>query len=161
MRDTISKRLTVAGLLIAWLVPVYAAQGQRRRAANGPVNVNELNRRKVIGTLGLELGTIVTIEGIVADESYRRERSDVGETLLRVQSVNGNRLKHEVVFPFMKHEIGSVATPTVGARFKFTGYETGGFVGEPNGVFDYVPRFAATSYHFRTSFYVLKDAKDE
>jgi hypothetical protein len=156
-----SKRLTVVALGLATFLPAHAAHGQRSRAGNMSINVSELNSRKVIGRLGYELGSVITIDGLVADENYRREREDLGEILLRVQTVNGKRLKNEVIFPFMQHGVGSVTRPPVGTTFKFIGYETGAFVGEPDGIFDYVPRFATTSYHFRTSFYVLKDARSE
>jgi hypothetical protein len=161
MTYVISKRLTVAVLGVVILLSAHTAHGQRSRSANRSINVSELNSRKVIGRLGYELGSVISIDGIVADENYRREREDLGEILLRVQAVNGKRLKNEVIFPFMQHGVGSVTRPPVGTTFKFIGYETGAFVGEPDGIFDYVPRFATTSYHFRTSFYVLKDAKDK
>ena len=128
---------------------------QKARDDSKPLTIAEVNRRKVIGELGHPLGTVVTIEGQAADETYTREKSDAGRTLLRVKSVNGKELAQEVVFPFASLETVKLTPPVVGSRFRLIGFETGEFVGMPDGVFDYVPRFATTNYYLRASFVVV------
>jgi len=47
--------------------------------------------------------------------------------------------------------------PTAGARFKFVGYETGGFSGTPEEAFLYIPRTATSGYYFTTSLVIVRD----
>lgn len=108
------------------------------------------------GLLGSPLGTVVTVEGIAAGDDYRRMREDMGCTLLRIERINGKPLAKEIVFRFHSHELARIAAPAVGARFKFVGYETGGFSGIPEGAFEYIPRVATTGFGFSTTFLVLK-----
>ena len=121
------------------------------------MSVSKLNRSKVIGSLGRPLGEVVTIEGIVADGDYTRRNADAGETLLRVQTVNGRVLKREAVFHFRPFEGADMKKPTAGMKFKYVGYETGGFSGMPDKAFDYVPRVATDGYYFSTSLVILRD----
>ena len=137
--------------------PVAATQGQPARSNIKPIHISQLNRRKVIGSLGHPLGTVVTVEGIAADESYTRRKADAGETLLRVQTVNGKALRREVILNFHAYEGTENKNPFAGMRFKYIGYETGGFSGIPEAAFAYVPRVATSGYHFSTSFVVLRD----
>ncbi|MGE3804595.1 MAG: hypothetical protein AB7K24_07975 [Gemmataceae bacterium] len=120
------------------------------------VSVAELNRRQVIGYLGQPLGEIVTVEGVVADEQYRGIKADLGQLLLRIQAVNGKQLPNECVFHFLPAWV-EIGKPTVGSRFKYVGYETGGFTGTPARVFDYIPAHCTTGYCFTTSFVALRD----
>lgn len=138
-----------------WLVA--DAQSQRTRPNTNTIHVSRLNKSKVVGSLGRPLGEVVTIEGIAADESYTRRKADTGDTLLRVQAVNGKSLKREVIFPFHPYEGTQMKRPPAGMRFKYVGYETGGFSGTPEAAFVYVPRAATTGYYFTTSFVILRD----
>jgi hypothetical protein len=47
--------------------------------------------------------------------------------------------------------------PRAGARFKFVGYETGGFSGTPEEALVYIPRTATSGYYFTTSLVILRD----
>ncbi|SRR5260370_1176676 len=150
----------IAGLLmiigVCWLAN---AQDQRARRPIKPIHVSTLNRNKVIGSLQRALGEVINIEGLVADENYTRKKADTGELLLRVQAVNGKRLKREVILPFSPFPGADLKNPSVGSKFKYIGYETGGFSGTPEKAFDYLPRAATTGYYFRSSFVVLRDEK--
>jgi len=111
----------------------------------------------VIGSLDRPLGEVVTIEGIVADETYTKRKQDAGEILLRVQAVNGKALKREAIFPFHHYEGTQMKRPSAGMRFKYLGYETGGFSGLPEAAFVYIPRVATSGHYFTTSFVILRD----
>jgi hypothetical protein len=121
------------------------------------ISVSELADQQVVGWLGHSLGKIVTIEGIVADQNYRRMKIDSGSLPLRVQRVNGKQLDKEQVFHFQSFQGAEVEKPRVGAKFKYTGYETGAFTGIPHEAFKYVPPMATTGYGFTTSFVILRD----
>lgn len=142
-------RLSVI-LIVASLISIVARQtiaGHQRTKGNiESIPVIKLNRNKVIGSLGRPLGEVVTIVGIVADGDYTRRKADAGETLLRVQTVNGRSLKSEAIFHFRPFEGADIKKPAAGTRFKYTGYETGGFSGIPDKAFDYVPRVATDGY---------------
>ena len=149
--------ILVVALLIS-IVPRQTMVGQQRTKSNvESIPVIKLNRSKVIGSLGLPLGEVVTIEGITADGEYTRRKADAGETLLRVQTVNGRPLKREAIFHFRPFEGADLKKPRAGMRFKYIGYETGGFSGIPDKAFDYVPRVATDGYYFTTSLVILRD----
>lgn len=154
-----SKLLAIlaVGSLIS-IIMCQTAAGQKRTKSNSQsIHISTLNGSKVIGSLGHQLGEIVVIEGVVADESYTKRKADAGELLLRVRAVNGKPLKEEVIFEFRPFSSGGIKNPPVGVRFKYTGYETGGFSGTPEKAFDYVPRVPTTGYNFTTSFVILRD----
>lgn len=155
---TFQKALSVIITLL--IVGVSAAQDKRTRLNTKPINMSRLTSSKVIGTFGRPLGEVVSIEGIAADENYTRRKADTGQTLLRVLAVNGKTLKHEAILPFHPYEGVEVKKPSVGVRFKYVGYETGGFSGTPEAAFIYVPRVATSGYYFTTSFVILRDDSD-
>lgn len=132
--------------------------GQKRAKGNVKfINISELNGGSVIGSLGYALGEIIVVEGVAADENYRRRKADAGKLLLRVKSVNGKQLKDEIIFDFRVFPGAGVENPAAGAKFKYVGYETGGFSGAPEKAFDYVPRVPTQGFYFGTSFVVLHD----
>ena len=154
----LSAIFTSAALVSSITSPWVVAQ---KRAKTNPetIQLSKLNSSKVIGFLGYPLGEIVAIEGIVADEEYTRRKADTGETLLRVQAVNGKPLKRETLFHFDPVEGADIKKPSAGIRFKYIGYETGGFSGLPEEAFDYIPRLQTKGYSFTTSFVILRDDK--
>jgi hypothetical protein len=121
------------------------------------ITIPDLWEIPVIGWLGQPLGKIVTIEGVTADASYPRSKADARETLLRIQKVNGKDLPGECVFPFSPFLAQGIDEPSAGGRFKYIGYETGGFTGHPGKAWDYVPAIQTTGYGFTTHFVVLRD----
>jgi hypothetical protein len=157
--------LSVLALWAAWAASAEsdtpAAVGEPAQPAQPPIKVNDLNERPVVGSLGQPLGKMVTVEGVVAEGDFTRKKSDVGATLLRIQKVDGRPLKHEVIFHFSPSSMVTIEKPAVGSRFKYVGYETGAFTGTPPGEFKYTGPFATTTYHFATSFEVLKDEKSK
>lgn len=144
----------IAALAIVILFPLAVASADK---APKSIGISELSKLQVIGWLGQPLGRIVTIEGVVVDGSYTRCKADEGQSLLRVQVVDGKQLPKEQVFHFDPF-LAELEKPTVGSKFKYIGYETGGFTGVPAKAFDHVPAIATTGYYFTTHFVVLRDA---
>ena len=158
--------LLAAGLMIGnlspWAIPQVEdakqiGQGAQPKKQVRAISVSDLTEQPVVGWLGHPLGKIVTIEGLIADEDYRKMKVDLGHILLRVQTVNGKPLKEEEIFHFEPFRWAEVEKPKVGAKFKYTGYETGSFTGVPAEAFKYVPPVATTGYGFTTSFVILRD----
>lgn len=160
MTSKLLLHLIVCVLIAGTTCPVVGAQVRRTRPRSNPIHVSVLNSAIVVGSLGVPLGEVLTIEGIAADENYTKRRADSGDILLRVQTVNGKALKHEAIFPFSPFEGAEMTKPSAGMRFKYVGYETGGFSGIPEGAFAYVPRVPTSGYYFTTSFVVLRDHGD-
>jgi hypothetical protein len=103
------------------------------------------------------LGEVVTVEGTAVDDTYTRRKEDAGKILLRIQSVNGKRLKSEAVLHFVAYDGEESKKPSVGTKFKYIGFETGGFSGMPESAFVYIPRVPTSGYYFTTSFVILRD----
>jgi hypothetical protein len=149
----------------AWLIPVAAgavwfafpvSRAEKAPEQAKSVNVAELNQMQVIGWLGQPLGKTVTVEGVVADETFVRWKAQAGRTLLLIQAADGNVLPERVVFCFDR-AVREIEEPKAGSRFKYVGYETGGFTGAPPGLFDYTGPYCTTSYGFTTEFVILRD----
>lgn len=146
--------LLAVGVVIGVTLRPNIAADPPKDEKEKPIPIDELRKRGVLGDLGHPLGTIVTVEGEAADDDYRKLRADLGERLLRVKSVNGAELKTEVVF---RYHGAQADKPVVGAKFKFTGYEDGGFDGIVAGQFKYTGIQQGVGYHFQNSFVILKD----
>ena len=125
------------------------------------ITVAELNELPVIGLLGKPLGICVTIEGVVADGSYTKRKVDSGATLLRVQTVDGEKLANEQIFHFRVYDWSNVDKPKIGSMFKYIGYEDGGFAGTIGNQFDWLPVVAAPEYSFTTSFVIVRDENNQ
>ena len=73
--------------------------------------------------------------------------------MMKVVRLNGKELIQPVVMEFGSYS-RMVELPAAGEAFKLSGYETGGFVGIPNGAdLDMVP--AMVGYSFQTKFIVF------
>jgi hypothetical protein len=142
---------------LAFLFPFPVTSADKAPDQTKSITVADLRELQVIGWLGHPLGKIVTIEGIVADDYYRKYKADAGQTLLRVLTVNGQKLPEEKVFHFFAHYFARVDEPKVGSNFKYSGYETGSFTGTPQMNVEYLPAFCTTGYGFTTEFVILRD----
>lgn len=131
-----------------------------QEASQEAVTVAQINNKGVTGTLGVKLGTIVTVEGQVV-ENDSKAKEDSGEPyFLEISRVNGHALKSPVRYAFRTaNQWVKIKEPAVGNKFKYAGYETGGFSGSPDGEFKYVPAYATTGYYFKTEFLVLGEKK--
>lgn len=152
--------VVVAGFVFGGIFLFSNGHADKQLHPVEPISVSELSRRPVVGRLGHSLGEIVTIEGTVADGSSTRAKADEGKMLLRVQIVSGKRLEDEQVFHFQLASGARISIPKVGSKFKYRGYETGGFTGIPADAFQYIGMIATTRYGFTTSFLVVRDEKN-
>ncbi len=128
-------------------------------AGDKMITLSELSSTKIMGSLGRPLGAVVTIDGMVVDDYYRKLKSDEGETLLKVEKVDGKALPGETIIPLHMAPSGSIKMPAPGFRFRYKGYETGGFTGVPEEAFRYVPRVATEGFHFKTYFLIISEEK--
>jgi hypothetical protein len=121
-----------------------------------PIPAAELQKRGVSGRLSRALGTIVTVKGTVVANRSRRKADAGVPSVLRIAKVNGKRLKQPVTYRFrLAHDWVKVPAPKVGQKFHLIGFETGAFVGSPEGEFKHVPAYTTTGFHFETTFLVL------
>ncbi|XVJ59232.1 MAG: hypothetical protein HEQ23_07460 [Tepidisphaera sp.] len=113
------------------------------------------------GLLGRELGSLVTIRGIVTTDGRKAES---GVFWLDVQSVEGVPAEPGIAIALAPHVVGwgerdqSEGPPKleIGREFELKGYETGAFVGVPDGADEAVGvARATTGFHFRRHFVVV------
>lgn len=109
--------VAVAG---AVLLPVEISSAEKTKDRKRSITVDELRKLQVIGRLGQPLGGIVTIEGVVADDSYTNSKADSGQTLLRVQTAGGKSLVEEQVYHFRPF-LNRLDEPKVGAGSSMSG----------------------------------------
>jgi len=146
----------IMAVAITFLIPGGMSIADKPPEKKKSITVAELREMKVVGSLDHSFGEIVTIEGVAAGEDYRRSKGDLGHTLLRIQSVNGKKLTEEWVFHFSPFS-DDVKKPKVGSRFKYVGYETGGFTGLPTKAFEIIGLIDLPGYAFTTTFVILRD----
>lgn len=132
----------------------------RKVPTEPPVPLKDIHDRGVEGRLGVRLGTIVEVSGEVIPNTSKAKADASEPFFLSIRTVNGKPLSNTVRYPFVKQSKWlEVATPRVGDKFRYVGFETGRFEGSPEGEFDYVPAYATTGYHFGTHFVVLAAKK--
>jgi hypothetical protein len=122
-----------------------------------PISLDDIRQRGIQGRLGHRLGTIITIQGEVVNPTDPPSKLDLGQTLLEVRAVNGILLVKPTIIYFTPFRFSEVQKPSVGTKFEYIGYETGGYSGIVDGEFDYIPAYASTGYSFTTSFLILRD----
>ncbi|CAN1209335.1 hypothetical protein TUMEXPCC7403_03865 [Tumidithrix helvetica PCC 7403] len=124
--------------------------------ASNPSSVDALNQTPPIGALGVPLGSIVTISGSVS-QNLQGSKSDRLDLALTVERVNERPLPKPVIIPFQLFMTAQVSQPVLARKFRYVGYETGGFTGIPSEAFQFVPAVASTSHVFRTNFQILQE----
>ena len=116
-----------------------------------------LNKVNIIGALNIPIGEIVTIEGVIIDDTYTKAKSDLGKVLLKVQSINGKKLEEEIIIQINIFVWSNINEPEVNDYKKYIGYETGEMRGIPYKAFDYMPQVTTEEFHFTTYFQVCKE----
>jgi hypothetical protein len=121
------------------------------------ITLGDINNIGVTGALGQKLGTIITVTGVVEENSSEAKEDEGEPFFLSITAVNGNPLKAPVKYPFRAaHDWIKIETPKIGDHFDYVGYETGSFDGSPDGEFKYAVAYTSTGYYFKTSFLILK-----
>ena len=155
-----------------------------------PITLEELNRRNVIGDLGLPLGTSAEIEAEVISGSSLRIKEYESQYLLKVTHVDGKRLHEPPLMRFYTPLFASAKLPNgpfalyemrngskaksltdsqeaelekgyVGKTFRLVAYEQGGFDGIPEKLPEDVPVWAGSVFHFSTFLTVLSERENK
>jgi hypothetical protein len=92
-----------------------------------PLSVEAFNEKMPIGYLGHPLGTVVRVKGATVDGDTLRSKYYAGAILLRVEEVNGKKLKKPVDFRF-PHD-PDTKKPKPEQRFDYYVHEQGSFHG--------------------------------
>lgn len=148
------------------------------------ITVTDLKKNKVIGELGLPLGTVTQIEVEIVSGNQTRRKEYAGQYVVKVISVGGKVLEEPPVMEFAPLRTGDpkIATTAfelyelkygkkaslletaeilelekgyVGKKTKLIVYESGGFSGAPSGLPDGVV-WQDEGYGFSTSLVVVK-----
>lgn len=155
------------------------------QAAGSPITLEELNRRQVVGHLGLPLGTAVEIDAEIVSGSRLGRKGYESLYLLRVTRVNGQELKASRVMRFSSPEFASVDLASdmfalyemrrgtkaktldssqiaeleegyVGRKLRLNVYETGSFGGIPHQLPKDMPTWTDEEFRFATELIILK-----
>lgn len=172
-------------LIAVGFVVVDVASGQQTTAET-PIDLTELSRRGVAGTLGLELGTTAEIEAEVIAGSSLRSKEYLSDYLLKVTRVDGRKLDRPPVlrfsvpgfasvklanhtFSLYKMKLGTEANSLnseqiaelergyVGRTVRLVVYEVGSFGGMPRKLLKGVRRWLDVAFNFSTSLIVLDE----
>ncbi|NUN66118.1 hypothetical protein HCU40_15480 [Pseudanabaena biceps] len=152
--------LILLSLNIFWLdgYRMNAIAAPQIHQKNDVITVNDLEQKPLIGHLGKPLGKIITISGTVRQQGLGAKARP--SEVLNVEAVDDQTLAQPVTIEFNLFVTAQVAKPVLGQRFKYVGYETGGFTGIPSEAFKFVPVVATTSHQFYTLFQVLQEKMD-
>jgi hypothetical protein len=113
------------GSVAVW---AFAQQSPVKKPEPATIHVMTFHDAKIIGYLGEPLGTIVRVGGVSVDGTTLRLKGYDGETILRINTVNGKKLKDPIDFKFPYNE-KSIAKPPFGKRFDYVVHEWGAFDG--------------------------------
>ena len=145
---------TVLAVFIAiTLAPLLTGNG-----AVSEINYSDIaGRIKIIGTLNRPIGEIVTVQGVITDGTDTGKKGDAGKVLLKVQRINGRKVRKRVNLPIKIFHWTAINTPKVNEQKKYIGYETGEMSGIPARAFEYMPRVTTENFHFSTYFQICKE----
>ncbi|MEI8245720.1 MAG: hypothetical protein WCI51_07815 [Lentisphaerota bacterium] len=118
------------------------------------ISYKELNNIKIIGQLGIELGSIVNVEGTVLLPAELDKKADEGKYILRICSVNGEILSEKIAIELL-YAYSGVDRSNKGEKVKYIGFESGSFDGMPDGYLKYL-HVASQRFNFCTYFIALK-----
>lgn len=82
------------------------------------ISVADFGPNNVIGHLGHPLGTIVRVTGKAVDGDSTRRKANMGKILLKIFTVNGEKLNTPILFDFHRSP-DTVAKPKPGENFDY------------------------------------------
>ncbi len=176
--------MRVPALVVVVIVAFANTVLGQERSDEPPITLEELDRRTVIGKLGLPLGTVVEIDAEITAGSELRLKGYQSLYLLNVTHVDGKKLNAPPLLRFsiprfasvklanhtfslyeMKHgtkarsldssQIAELEKDYVGRSVRLVVYEVGSFHGAPNDLPKDVPEWADFGFHFSTSLIAL------
>ncbi len=128
--------------------------------ACGNINVKQINYYeltngiKIKGSLGYNLGEIITIHGVcIKDETAK---ANLERILLKVEKINNKTLLKPIIISYKIPAFIKTKKPCSKKHFNYTGYESGAFSGIPQRAFNYIPFVTTTDFQFNTFFVILK-----
>ena len=178
--------MKLSPFLVCVALAIASSSYGQDQPTEAPITLEELNRRNVVGNLGLPLGTAVEIAAeVVSGRSLRRKGYD-SLYLLKVTHVDGKELNtpplmqfsapgfasvelanHQFALFEMKHgtkakslnssQIAELEKGYVGKKVRIVVYEVGSFHGIPSQLPKDVPVWADFGFHFSTSLSVLNE----
>ncbi len=122
------KRLLLVATLLIGAMSHLQAQESGSAKQDATISVTEFQPKSVIGHLGQPLGSVLRVTGISVDGDETRRKADSGQTLLKIETVNGKRLEKPVYFTFRRAANG-IEKPKAGVRFDYFVHEWGSFDG--------------------------------
>lgn len=173
-------------ILACTAVAIASISYGQDQPSEAPITLDELNRRNVVGNLGVPLGTAVEIEAQVVSGRSLRRKGYESLYLLKVLNVDGEDLNASPLMRFsspgfagvelanhafalyeLKHgakaksldsaQIAELEKGYVGRTVRLVVYEVGSFHGIPDQLPKDVPVWADFGFHFSTSLTVLNE----
>lgn len=134
-----------------------SAEPRKSASKSTPIHLAELHERGLEGRLGFPLGTIVEVSGVVVENNSKSKTHAAEPFFLQIEKVKNQTLQRPQTFSLTETPIvRKYGKMKIGDRFNCIGYESGAFVGSPDGEFDYVPAYSTQPFHFASEFIVLK-----
>ncbi len=152
------KPVPIASLLLCFFTSAVAAPATRPGA--GPIPIEEVRSRQILGDLGVPMGTWVTIEGAPIDGKDLLFKDAWGRKYLNVERVDGRRMPKPVQIE-LRDSAGSLPNGIIArtsGTLNLSGYETAaydGIVSIPAA--EMIPgtaRRASLAFHLRNFFIV-------
>jgi len=121
------------------------------------IHAYDLNHNtKIIGSLEMPLGSLITIDGEMVEDNYLRHKIHSGSDLMRVHSVNNKLLTIPIVIELHTFPFHPIPIPKPGESCSFIGYETGRFSGIPSDASEIIGPVQTSVYFFETYFNICK-----
>ena len=149
------KSFIVLGFIIAAVA--LASEHPPTPAATAPaaaVPLAVIRARGIMGELGVPLGTVVKAHAVVVSGDALNKKAAAGELFLRLDVVNGQRLKRPALLELTLHDLAKekLIPPSPKEAITVTGWETGGYEGIVPHEFDYVAGYSGVAFNFQTHF---------
>jgi hypothetical protein len=122
---------------------------------------NPNNKIKLIGQLGKELGSTLTVEGIIVDKSSKGYGNGLN---LIVHKINDSSIQQLITIPilpyFRKFGVKPLPKIEIGSSFSLRVYETGEYVGVPADAYNEAGIILQTSgFYFQNRLIVISGKK--
>lgn len=122
---------------------------------------NPKEQVKLIGQLGKQLGTTLTVQGIIVDISSKGYRNGLN---LSIQTINDSSIQEHITIPLSPYfgEFGDKPLPKLekGSTYQLRVYETGEFVGIPSKAYEEADIILQTAgFYFQNRLIVLSGKK--
>lgn len=152
------KRILLAATLLSLAFTLSWAQESRSSRLADTISVTTFQQKNVIGHLGHPLGSVVRVTGTSVDGDETRSKANSGQTLLKIETVNGKQLAKPIYFTFRRAASG-IDKPEFGRPFDYYVHEWGAFDGvvePPKDLGIEYPNIANDGFHYRREITIHK-----